>query len=179
MDIGKKIRELRILNQLTQQELADRCELSKGFISQLENNLTSPSIATLTDLLQCLGTNLRDFFSDERDDQVVFRQKDYFEKDDADEGVLIRWIVPNAQRNMMEPIWVQLEPGAQTETDVPHDGEEFGYCLSGTLMLTIGSSSYAVHRGETFYYRPDQPHYIRNNGTTPARFIWVTTPPNF
>ena len=52
MDIGLKLKELRVLKGLTQEELADRAELSKGFISQLERNLTSPSIATLTDILQ-------------------------------------------------------------------------------------------------------------------------------
>lgn len=61
MDIGSKIKELRIANGLTQEELADRSELSKGFISQMENNLTSPSIATLIDVLQCLGTGLKHF----------------------------------------------------------------------------------------------------------------------
>ena len=66
MDIGSKIKELRIANGLTQEELADRSELSKGFISQMENNLTSPSIATLIDVLQCLGTDLKHFFSDDR-----------------------------------------------------------------------------------------------------------------
>ena len=50
MDIGNKIKELRILYGLTQQELADRLELSKGFISQLERNLTSPSVGTLLDI---------------------------------------------------------------------------------------------------------------------------------
>lgn len=46
---------------LTQEELADRSELSKGFISQLENDVTSPSIATLVDVLTCLGTDLKRF----------------------------------------------------------------------------------------------------------------------
>ena len=50
MDIGSKIKSMRMEKQLTQEELANRCELSKGFISQLENNLTSPSIATLIDI---------------------------------------------------------------------------------------------------------------------------------
>ena len=50
MNIGLKLKELRILKGLTQEELADRAELSKGFISQLERNLTSPSIATLLDI---------------------------------------------------------------------------------------------------------------------------------
>ena len=58
MDIGSKLKELRVLKGLTQEELADRAELSKGFISQLERDLTSPSIATLIDILQCLGTTI-------------------------------------------------------------------------------------------------------------------------
>ena len=62
MDIGGKIKELRIDRQLTQEELARPLELSKGFISQVERDLTSPSIATLTDILQCLGTNLQRIF---------------------------------------------------------------------------------------------------------------------
>ena len=62
MSIGNRLKELRVLKGLTQEELADRAELSKGFISQVERDLTSPSIATLTDILQCLGTSLSEFF---------------------------------------------------------------------------------------------------------------------
>ena len=51
MNLGKKIRQMRNQKGLTQEELADRCELTKGYISQLENDLNSPSIATLTDIL--------------------------------------------------------------------------------------------------------------------------------
>lgn len=72
MDIGKKIKNLRTLNGLTQEELADRCELTKGFISQLENNNNEPSISTLQDILTALGTNLKEFFSDDEDEQIVF-----------------------------------------------------------------------------------------------------------
>ena len=61
MSIGGKLKELRILKGLTQEELADRAELSKGFISQVERDLTSPSIATLMDILQCLGTTIGEF----------------------------------------------------------------------------------------------------------------------
>ena len=54
MDIGKRMKELRVLYGLTQQELADRAELTKGFISQLERNQNTPSISTLLDIIQCL-----------------------------------------------------------------------------------------------------------------------------
>mgnify|MGYP006376251923 CR=1 FL=1 len=62
MDLGGKIKQMRNQKGLTQEELADRCELTKGYISQLENNLNSPSIATLTDILSALGSNLSEFF---------------------------------------------------------------------------------------------------------------------
>ena len=50
MSIGVKIKSRRMMCQLTQEELADRCELTKGYISQIENDLVSPSISTLTDI---------------------------------------------------------------------------------------------------------------------------------
>ena len=80
MKIGAKVKELRVQKGLTQEELADRTELSKGFISQLERDLTSPSIATLMDILQALGTDLKDFFNEEPEEQIVFKESDYFEK---------------------------------------------------------------------------------------------------
>ena len=84
MDIGAKLKELRILKGLTQEELADRAELSKGFISQLERDLTSPSIATLMDILQCLGTSIGEFFNETPEEQIVFGKTDYFEKHDLE-----------------------------------------------------------------------------------------------
>lgn len=62
MDIGAKIKRIRLSNQLTLEELANRSELTKGFLSQLERDLTSPSVATLENILEALGTNLKDFF---------------------------------------------------------------------------------------------------------------------
>ena len=95
MEIGVKIKDMRQKCGLTQEELADRCELTKGYISQLENELTSPSIATLCDILSALGSSPSEFFSDEKNEQVVFTESDYIEK--ITEGQKIEWLVPNAQ----------------------------------------------------------------------------------
>lgn len=179
MEIGNKIKELRNKKGLTQEELADRCELSKGFISQLENDLTSPSIATLIDILQCLGTDLRHFFHDTKDDQIVFGSADYFEKIDNDLHNKIEWIIPNAQKNEMEPIRVTLEAGGSTYPDLPHEGEEFGYVLSGTIYIVIGEQTLKAKKGESFYFRPDSRHYIKAGNKSGASFLWISTPPNF
>ena len=99
VNIGVKIKQLRVLCQLTQEELADRCELTKGYISQLENDLTSPSISTLNDILEALGTNLNDFFKEEEKEKIVFTKDDYFVKEMDDQK--ITWLVPNSQKNEM------------------------------------------------------------------------------
>jgi transcriptional regulator with XRE-family HTH domain len=109
MDIGNKLKELRVLKGLTQEELADRSELSKGFISQLERNLTSPSITTLMDILQCLGTSIGEFFNEAPDEQIVFGKQDYFVKEDTEYKNEIKWIIPNAQKNTIEPIYLTLQ----------------------------------------------------------------------
>ena len=179
MDIGKKLKELRIAKDLTQEELADRAELSKGFISQLERDLTSPSIATLVDLLQVLGTTINDFFSEEAEEQIVFHDEDYFEKIDTELNNKTEWIIPNAQKNMMEPIRLTLEPGGSTCLDVPHEGEEFGYVLKGSIKIHIGKKIYSARKGEAFYFTPHSEHYIEGYKTTGAAVIWVSTPPSF
>lgn len=179
MKIGYKIKALRIQKGLTQEELADRAELSKGFISQLERDLTSPSIATLADVLQVLGTDLCNFFSDESDDQIVFKDPDYFEKIDTELNNTIEWIIPNAQKNAMEPIRLTLSCGGSTYPDLPHEGEEFGYVLSGKITIHLGNRVYRAKKGESFYFTPSSKHYISTDNKAGASIIWVSTPPSF
>ncbi len=174
--IGAKIRDLRLKNGLTQEELADRAELSKGFISQLENDLTSPSIATLTDILTLLGTTLSEFFSVGEREQLVFSERDYFEK--VSDGMTVKWIVPTAQKNDMEPITIELEQGAFTD-DEPHDGEEFGYVLSGEVEVVVGDRVARAKAGESFYYSSDRAHGIRNVSKSKSKILWVSCPPSF
>lgn len=179
MSIGNKIKQLRIQKSLTQEELADRAELSKGFISQLERDLTSPSIATLVDILQCLGTDLKDFFNEETEEQIVFHKEDYFEKLESERSCKTEWIIPNAQKNIMEPIRLTLEAGGSTYPDNPHEGEEFGYVLSGSITLHLGKKSYPVKKGESFYFTPAATHYIECGKKCGAVVIWVSSPPSF
>ena len=87
IDIGDKIKRTRLKLGLTQEELAARTELSKGFISQLERNLTSPSIATLIDILEALGTDIADFLTNgDAAEKVVFNPDDKLEIEDYQLG---------------------------------------------------------------------------------------------
>ncbi|OPJ59191.1 helix-turn-helix domain-containing protein [Clostridium oryzae] len=179
MQIGDKIKRLRIEKELTQEELANRCELSKGFISQIERDLTSPSIATLTDILEVLGTNLPEFFKEEKEEKVVFTKEDMFESSDEKLKYSLKWLVSNAQKNSMEPIMLALEGGGRYMEDYPHGGEEFGFVLSGTITLHLGKYKYKVKKGESFYFKPNVNHFVSNDGSTLAKIIWISTPPSF
>lgn len=171
MDIGTKIKDLRLKSYLTQEELADRCELTKGYISQLENDVTSPSISTLGDILTALGTTFGEFFSEEEELPLLYRKEDCFEKET--DAMTVRWLVPSNEQLLMEPMRLTLAPGGETERDVPHDGEEFGYVLFGEVTVTSGARKVKVKAGESFYYDCGKPHYIKNESGSPAEFIWV------
>lgn len=179
MEIGERLRELRIQRGLTQEELADRCELSKGFISQVERELASPSIATLKDMLECLGVTLQAFFSDNSGEKVVYAPQDMFEKEDGEEGRKITWLVPDAQKNSMEPILLELQPGGKSHVLPPIEGEEFGYVLRGQVTLVAGKRRHIVKKGASFCLHPAATHYLENNGVKPATVLWISTPPSF
>ena len=180
MNIGESLRLLRLQRGLTQEELADRCELSKGFISQVERDLASPSIATLTDMLECLGSSLPDFFAVKPQEKTVFTPQDMFVKEDDEElKGSITWLIPDAQLNAMEPILGELGPGGKTWPMLPHEGEEFGYVLAGAIELCVGGEKTRIRSGGSFCLHPRAEHYIVNPGKTRAKILWVSNPPSF
>lgn len=177
MDIGMRIKELRVKNKLTQEELASRCELSKSFLSQLENNLATPSLPALMDIVAALGTNMENFFKEETLEKVSFTEKDYFVA--KNDGYTISWIVPNAQKNSMEPIIIDIAAGCTSQIMAPHEGEEFGYVLAGRVVLVNGDNEFVVKKGSTFYINGDKEHYLRNDSGYPCQVLWITNPPLF
>lgn len=179
MDIGRRVKQLRIMNDLSLEELASRTELTKGFLSQLERDKTSPSIQTLEDIAEALGMSMADFFRDDTDAKVVFSLDDEFT--DEQEGYTIHWIVPNAQKNRMEPILLELKPSARSKTIDPHEGEEIGYVLQGRIALCRGldRKGITVRKGQTFYLRGNEAHYLINRSSQSAKILWISTPPIF
>jgi quercetin dioxygenase-like cupin family protein len=79
----------------------------------------------------------------------------------------------------MEPIILTLEESGFYTEDTPHEGEEFGYVLKGTIELKLGNKKYKVKTGESFYFKPNVNHQISNTGKKLAKIIWVSSPPSF
>ena len=79
----------------------------------------------------------------------------------------------------MEPILLTLSPGGTGGRDNPHEGEEFGYVLTGSILLVIGNNRYKVKKGDSFYFSSNAPHEIQNPGKSVAKILWVSCPPTF
>ena len=177
MDIGPRIREYRLQRGLTQEELASRCELTKGYISQLENDLSSPSITTLIDVLNVLGVTPQQFFAEQTEEKVVFGKNDFFESQMGDGNIV--WLIPNSQKNEMEPIILTLPADGKSDLRYPFEGEEFGYVLEGKISIEVGDYSYKAKKGDAFYLSGDKEHRIVNIAGKESKILWVTTPSNF
>ena len=179
MDIGKRLKQLRVKNGLTLEELANRCELTKGFLSLVERDMTSPSISTLEDIVEALGITLEDFFTVKEHEKITFSKEDYFTKEYDDKELI--WIVPNAQKNDMEPVYLRLKPEGTSELIKPHNGQEFGYIVQGRAVLEdlTNNIKYKLKKGETFYLRGEFIHQLRNNSNSDCEILWISTPPIF
>nr|MBN2277566.1 helix-turn-helix transcriptional regulator [candidate division Zixibacteria bacterium] len=176
IEIGNKIKALRLASELTQSELAARARLTKGFISQVERDQTSISLDSLLDILDALGVSITEFFGDLGQSPKVFAPRDRIQM--SEKGVKnFEILIPGSTNNLMDAIMIDLAPGDKMTEDSPHSGEEFGYVLSGTLTLIIGKKVYKVPPRHCFYFEADQAHQFINRGRSAVRLLWITSPP--
>ncbi|MFH1287214.1 MAG: XRE family transcriptional regulator [bacterium] len=178
MKIGKRIKELRQASGLTQEELALRANLTKGFISQVEHDLTSLSVDSLIQILAALDESPVDFFREAFQEKVVFGKEDRVKVEKR--GVKkFELLVPAAQNREMEPALVILSQGEKTPREDSHEGEEFGYVVEGKIAVRLGAKFFYVTEEDCFYFTANTVHYLQNVGRRIAVVLWVSSPPMF
>lgn len=176
MDIGQRIKNLRMQKQLTQEELGERTDLSKGYISQLEHNQSSPSMETFFAILEVLGESPAAFFAPEpRSDKIVYHPTEQTTYDDEALGYQLKWLVPASNENELEPVTITLAENGRFKPFEPSPAETFITVQAGTLNLRLGSKHYTATQGDTLYFHATKAHQISNAGTEPCTFTLVTT----
>ncbi|NLB72908.1 MAG: helix-turn-helix domain-containing protein [Firmicutes bacterium] len=176
MKIGRRIKNLRLKKGLTQEELGERTDLTKGYISQIERDLSSPSIETFFDILEVLGCTPREFFDDEeREQKVVYGEEDRTEFVDEERGYRVQWLVPESNENEMEPILLTLEKGGSFKEFEPSLADTCAYVLKGKVKVSLGGRIYHAKAGETVYYQASEEHQISNDADGPAELLLVAT----
>ena len=178
MKIGERIKNLRQMSSLTQEELAARANLTKGFISQVERDLTSISLDSLVQILGALDENISDFFRETSQEKMVYREKDRvpIEKERIERFELL---VPGATNRRLEPVLLTLKQGQATAKEKPHEGEEFGFVLQGRVSLRFGREITKLKKGECFYFWAEKEHWLENTSSRNVVILWITSPPYF
>ena len=126
-----------------------------------------------------LGISISDFFAEQKEVQFVFGAQSRVQTSDDDEPIKVELLVPGAQHRDMDPVLVTLDPGEEMDEQPIHEGEEFGFLLSGKIELILDDVIHKLKKDECFYFGSDRKHSVKNTGKVPARILWVVTPPTF
>ncbi|MEW5723068.1 MAG: cupin domain-containing protein [Thermodesulfobacteriota bacterium] len=178
MDLGLRIKELRLKKGFSQTELARLVGVTPSTISQVESNLICPSLPALMKMAEVLLVEVSSFF---RESQAL-RTKLVFDPDEAlaarlpalDEGVIsARRLTPIDLDVKIEPFLLEIPPGQSLGSHFFfHKGEEMGYVLSGKCEMRIESKSYELKPGQVVYLTAQTPSSWKNHGDQPARLLW-------
>lgn len=176
MQIGAKIKALRLKKGLTQEELGERTDLTKGYISQLERDLNSPSIETLFNILEVLGSTPKEFFDDTANEQpVVYTKDDQTSFTDQDKKYTIQWLIPTSNEKEMEPVILTLKKDGEFKQFEPSLSETFIFVLNGRIRVVIGNEEYIAGEGHAVYYEASSRHQIFNAHNGITRLLLVAT----
>jgi len=96
---------------------------------------------------------------------------------ESTENVRFELLVPRAINRSIDPALVTVKPSGRTVLDKPHEGEEFGYVITGAVVLVLDGIEHPVKAGECFSFYPNVPHWLENRTAREAKLIWVTNPP--
>lgn len=179
-DIGERLREIRTRYGLSQRALAARAGVTNGMISMVEQNRSSPSVATLKKILGGFPMSLAEFFTEGQPEQP----KIFFGADDLVEiaGGLIsyRQVGASLQGKALQLIHERLLPGADTGSEMlRHEAEEAGIVTRGELELTVGLQTRTLRQGDAYYFNSRVPHRFRNTGVDACEVVSACTPPSF
>ncbi len=189
IDIGGRLRVARKNRRLSQRELARKSGVTNGTISQIEQNQSSPSVASLKRILDAIPMSMSEFFSDDFDTvpRVVFRADELrelnpykaFSASGASGGISLRQ-VGNSSVHSLQMLHERYAPGADTgETGYSHDAEEAGLLISGTIEITIGEEIFELGPGDAYLFDSRIPHRFRNTGDEDCVIVSACTPPSF
>lgn len=178
--VGQRLRELRRARRLSLETVADRTDLSIGFLSQIERGLSSPSLRVLATLADVLGVGIAGLFgakekADTARDAIVTREKARAKLNLWRTGISKQLLSPAGSDGRLNLFLVHMEPGGSTGDELyTHDGEEAGLVIEGEMKLTVDAESWTLKHGDSFRFASRRPHRFSNPSRgSKAVVLWV------
>jgi transcriptional regulator with XRE-family HTH domain len=180
VDVGERLREIRLLRRATLRAIADRAGVSESFLSQVERGRASASVASLRRIAGALGVSVADLFDSSGPPTPRVLRRD--ERPSLSFGVLgtKRLLTPRPLSHL-EVFVGEFDVGGSTGTE-PYahgDSEELLIVLNGTVQLELGGEIHELESGDSIDYRSSTTHRVTNLGEEPAEVIWIISPPSY
>lgn len=180
IDIGQRLKHVRLHSGLSQRALAKRAGVTNGLISQIEQNSVSPSIASLKKILDVLSLSLADFFisGDGGVPDYFYERKQLPDLGSGDVAIfLVGAGIPHRAMSVLHEVY---PPGADTGPQMlSHAGEEGGVITKGRIEISVAGKVKVLGPGDAYYFESRLPHRFRNVGNTRCEIISANSPPTF
>lgn len=180
IDVGARLRSVRITFGLSQRALARRAGVTNGLISLIEQNRVSPSVSSLKKVLDGVPMTLAEFFTLDMAaaPQPFFSAEELSEL--GNEQVSLRLVAAQRPGRQLTLLHERYAPGAETGDEMlTHRGEEGGVVVKGKIELTVAGVTRTLQAGEAYYFSSHLPHRFKNVGREPCEIISASTPPSF
>jgi transcriptional regulator with XRE-family HTH domain len=180
IDVGARLRSVRISFGLSQRALARRAGVTNGLISLIEQNRVSPSVSSLKKVLDGVPMSLAEFFTLDLSTAppAFFNAEELTEL--GNEQVSLRLVAAQRPGRQLTLLHERYAPGAETGDEMlTHRGEEGGVIVRGRIELTLAGVTRVLSAGEAYYFSSHLPHRFRNVGREPCEIISASTPATF
>jgi len=178
--LGARIRTIRRARGQTIRQLADEAGVTESFMSQVERDVASPSIATLQRICRALDLSIARLFAERVDPGRVVRRE--ARRTVAYPGLKsVDEFLTSNMAGRLQVILSTIEPGGGTGAEpYTHDSdEEVVVVISGVLDLWVADEHYVLREGDAITFPSRLPHWNVNHGDAPATILFCLTPPSY
>ena len=172
--LGSRLRMRRRELGLTLQQVGDGANLSVGFISQVERDLTSPSLSSLAAISRVLQANISEFFAIPGEGSLTTRARSRGHYSLDERYTDYERVTANFPGHVLNGVIMHEPPGNRSEP-IRHEGEEFLFVLSGSITVEIDGKATILHAGDSIHFRSDREHSSWNHTVDPASILVVVT----
>jgi transcriptional regulator with XRE-family HTH domain len=173
--VGQKIQALRKRKRMTLRQISELSGLSISFLSQVERDLTSPTVISLAHIAQALGVSASYFLPSPPAASIAVRsyERQPFRLDDG--KIVYARLGGDFDERTLEPLLVTYPPHFRSEV-FTHPGEEFLYVLEGQVVVHLDQIEYCLNPHDSMHFYSRHIHRTENRQDTPAQVIFVNTP---
>lgn len=177
LKISRKIRQIRLKNNLTLEKVAERTGFTKSYLSMIESGKKSPPIASLSKIAKALHVDIAAFFEEKKpEDRIIVvrkRERKTVVRNGTIFGYRYESIAPAKRQKKMEPFVITLPSHSREGNRFDHEGEELLYVLEGETNFFYGDKKYLLKKGDCIYFDSSIPHRGEGVGTKPAKALVV------